>query len=107
MKENQENQSVILYEHICHRLTTGGITREELSPINHLPIGCQSVEKFIEANVSVGNYEWRDDLLVNADRKLEIKLTKEEEGKLLKKAEEAGLSAGEFVRNIVSEFISE
>ncbi|MBI4057840.1 hypothetical protein HY405_00780 [Candidatus Microgenomates bacterium] len=91
----------ILYSYICRKLTSGGISREEFGRIKNYPIGHNSVEGFVRLNIVVGNLEWRGDILINADCKLTLKLTADEQERLSKKSKELGMTESELATKIV------
>lgn len=105
--EARMGDQTVLYEYICNKLSSGGLTREELDPIKEFPIGHNSVEGFVRLNVALGNLDWRGDTLVNADRTCTLKLTLDEEDKLKRRAESLGLTPREFVTQIVIEKLSQ
>lgn len=100
-KKRMTGECVVLYRYICQKLASGGLSREKLDSIKHHPMGHHSVGNFVEANLKLGDFEWRDDMLVNASRKLTLKLTSDEEGKLETKASAAGLTVAEFASSII------
>lgn len=100
MKEN-ESQSVVLYSIFSRRLASGGISKEELDSIRHLPIGHHSLEDFVEANIKLGNFAWRGELLMNAGSRLTLKLTREEAKLLKQRAREAEKPQEELATDIL------
>jgi hypothetical protein len=92
-----QTEFTVLYSYISRKLAGPGITKAEIEEIKGHPIGHQSVEGFININLSVGNFQWRGDRLVNADRKFILGLTRQEEDKLRLLAEKNGVSEVDFV----------
>lgn len=109
MKDSETiiGEQTILYEYVCRKLSSGGLTRQEFDSIKRFPIGHNSVEGFVRLNIVLGNLDWRADTLINVDRTFTLKLTSEEEGELRKKAERLGLTPGEFATQIVLEKLSQ
>lgn len=105
--EARMGDQTILYEYICRKLCSNGLTREEFDRIKKYPIGHNSVEGFVKLNVAIGNLDWRAGTLINVDRTFTLKLTSDEEGKLTKKAESLGLTPQEFATQAVIERLSQ
>lgn len=99
--EAEMGDQVVLYEYIAGKLSSGGLTKKEYESIKGFPIGHNSVEGFVKLNVAVGNLDWRGEILVNADRTFNLKLTSQEEEKLKAGAEKSGLTPREFATQIV------
>lgn len=98
-------EMTILYSYVCRKLATEGISSGELSAIKHYPIGHTSVAGFVELNLMAGNFVWRNNRLLNADRKLGIKLTPSEELDLRDKAKELNLTPIELATKVILEAI--
>ena len=105
--EARMGNQTVLYEYFCNKLSSGGLTREELDPIKEFPIGHNSVEGFVRLNIALGNFDWRGDTLVNANRTLALKLTSVEEDKLKRRAKGLGLTPKKFLTQIVIEKLSQ
>lgn len=58
---------VVLYGYVSQKLASDGISKKELNSIKHHPMGHRSVESFIETNLKLGNFEWRNGVLINAN----------------------------------------
>ena len=108
--ERETPQSVVLYGYIRDELASGGICSSDLAKMNDMPMGHGSVRSFIEANLQAGHFEWRNQdgekVLVNANRALGLKLTKDEEQLLNSVANEKGITVQECATNIVLNAIS-
>ncbi|OGM15849.1 hypothetical protein A2V56_05425 [Candidatus Woesebacteria bacterium RBG_19FT_COMBO_42_9] len=99
MNEIENGSQIVLYEYISSKLASGGLSRGELESIMDYPIGHSSVRGFVDANLRLGYFQWRGEVLVNTNRKISVGLTKEEEVRLEEKANEVGLTIGEFATN--------
>jgi hypothetical protein len=100
MKEN-ENQFTILFSYLSKKLAGSGLTKDEIESFKGHPVGHQSLESFIAINMKLGNFQWRGDRLVNADRKFVLGLNRREEEFLRLRAQEAGMTEAEFVNEIL------
>jgi hypothetical protein len=107
MTERKLSQQSVLYSIFSERLAKDGISRQEIESLKDFPIGHQSVAGFVEANVKLGNFEWRQDTLVNASQRLSLRFTRNEEKKLKEKAQEAGLTTKEYASQILLGVISQ
>ncbi len=112
MKENQKGHCEsmsILYRSLSEKLASEGIKKEELEQIKDLRIGGQTVEDFVRLNLTSGDFEWRGEekqTLVNANRKFQVKLTKQEVRSLETIAEKSGLGVSEHICEIILKSIS-
>jgi len=91
----------VLYDYLSRKLTSDGLTQEEVDQMKDMPMGHHSVGGFIEANFKAGNFIDREGRIFNANHHLTLKFTKDE-GKILEnKAQEHGLEPVEFANQIL------
>lgn len=101
-QETEKGEQMVLYQYVAGKLAAGGLTKEEYEAIKDFPMGHSSVESFVRMNVEIGNLDWRGTFLVNADRKLNLKLTAGEEKRLREAAQLRGFSPREFATRLIS-----
>jgi len=104
--EAKKNDQTILYDYICRKLSSNGLSKKEFDCIRRFPIGHNSVEGFVKLNIALGNLDWRGNALINVDRTFTLKLTLAEEDELKKRAKGLNLTPGEMVTQIVLERLS-
>lgn len=103
--KEKAGERTILYDFLSQKLTGDGLSREDLDEIKHHPIGHSSVIGFVELNLKVGNFAWRNGKLVNAHRRIGINITPQEELALSDMAKKDGLTVTELATKIVLETI--
>ncbi len=100
MKE-YEAQFTVLFTYLAKKLAGSGMTKEEIETLKEHPVGHQTLESFIAINQKLGNFQWRGDRLVNADRRFVLGLNKREEEFLRLRAMESGMTEAEYVNEIL------
>lgn len=98
-KEEKIGQFTVLFEAICQKLATRGLTKDEVKFLEGNPVGCSDFKTFVGLNLKLGNWEWREGKLFNVERKFILGLNQTEENLLRIRAQRAGQTEEAYIND--------
>lgn len=102
----QEPTVTILFGSFFKKINTCEFTAREFEEYKDQPIGHGKLSEFVNANISVGNFEWKKNKLFNTQKRNFLDLGDKDLRTLYLRAVKAGLSEVEYAGKIVAEALS-
>ncbi|KKR11902.1 MAG: hypothetical protein UT39_C0002G0083 [Candidatus Woesebacteria bacterium GW2011_GWA1_39_21] len=104
--KEQEPNFFILFAYFFKKIADCGLSKSEYEEIKNQPICHENVSEFVQANINLGNFEWKNNRLYNVQRRNFLDLTDKTLASLRLNAMQAGLTEVEYAGKIIEDHLN-